>query len=146
MTMTPDIGKMRSKIMSSVRSKGNKSTEMRFIDYLISWSIVGWRRHHNVFGKPDFAFPKKRVVVFIDGCFWHGCPKHCRLPATNVQYWESKIDGNVLRDRRVTRELKKRGWIVFRFWEHELKGYASLTRKLNFLKKTLLLRFVSPAG
>lgn len=129
--MNPSVSETRSKTMACVRSKGNKSTELKFISVLKSRSISGWRRHPNILGKPDFVFPKKRIVVFIDGCFWHRCPKHCRMPTTNVQYWINKIDGNTRRDRQVTKELKKNGWIVIRVWEHELKGCASLSRKLN---------------
>jgi len=134
-TMKSEVDESRSKIMARVKSKGNKSTELKFIDALRAWSISGWRRHLGVLGKPDFVFSKEKIVVFIDGCFWHGCSKHCRLPATNVQYWVDKIQGNVRRDRQVTKELKKRGWIVFRFWEHELTGGASLSRKLNRMKE-----------
>lgn len=133
--MKSEVDVARSKIMARVKSKGNKSTELKIIDVLRARSISGWRRHLDVLGKPDFVFLKEKIAVFIDGCFWHGCPKHFRLPATNVQYWVEKIQGNVSRDRQITRELKKKGWIVFRFWEHELVGGASLNRKLNRLKK-----------
>jgi len=127
----------RSQIMATVKSSGNKSTEQRFVKLLRSSSIVGWRRHWPIAGKPDFVFPRKRIAVFIDGCFWHGCPKHCRMPASNVAYWDGKIRRNVRRDKKITRDLQGMGWIVFRFWEHELKGCASLSRKLNRLKKAL---------
>lgn len=123
--------------MACVKSKGNKSTELKFIDILKARSISGWRRNQDVFGKPDFVFPKRKIAVFIDGCFWHGCPKHCRLPATNVQYWVNKIQGNVKRGKQVNNELKKKGWIVIRVWEHELKGGAVLSRKLNRIKKII---------
>ncbi len=140
MTMKSDVDEIRSRIMARVKSKGNKSTELKFIDALKSRSISGWRRHQDVFGKPDFAFPKRKIAVFIDGCFWHGCPKHCRLPATHARYWISKIEGNARRDKQVTRELKKKGWTVIRFWEHELAGGASLSRKLNRLKSIICCR------
>ena len=133
----PAIDETRSKVMASVKSCGNKSTELRFISILKVWSINGWRRHYRLSGKPDFTFPKKRIVVFIDGCFWHGCPKHCRMPASNVPYWENKIKGNVRRDNRIRNALKEKGWTVYRFWEHELKGCASLARKLRCLKNSL---------
>jgi DNA mismatch endonuclease (patch repair protein) len=123
--------------MACVKSKNNKSTELKFLDALKSCSISGWRRHHDVLGKPDFVFPKQKIAVFIDGCFWHGCTKHCRLPATNVQYWVPKIENNARRDRYVTNELKKRGWTVIRIWEHELMDSSSLSRKLKRLKSNL---------
>lgn len=84
--------------------------------------IVGWRRNRPLPGKPDFVFPKQRVVVFVDGCFWHKCPRCFRKPATNAEFWETKINRNVARDREVNRELKKRHWRVLRFWEHDLKS------------------------
>ena len=69
--------------------------------------------------RPDVVFTRKRVVLFIDGCFWHGCPEHGTLPATNRGYWEPKIDENRRRDRRHTAELEDAGWAVVRAWEHE---------------------------
>lgn len=129
--------KTRSQIMASVRSSGNKSTELKFISIMKVHSITGWRRHYHVYGNPDFVFPNKHIAIFIDGCFWHGCPKHCRMPASRIQYWENKIFGNAKRDRHVTRELKKRGWTVVRFWEHDLAGGPVLGRKLTRLKRLL---------
>lgn len=137
--MKSEVDESRSKIMTRVKSKGNKSTELKFIEALRSQSISGWRRHLSLLGKPDFVFLKKKIAVFVDGCFWHGCPKHCRLPATNVQYWVEKIQGNVSRDRQVTKELKKKGWVVFRFWEHELARGESLSKKLNRMKEIVAL-------
>jgi DNA mismatch endonuclease (patch repair protein) len=72
-------------------------------------------------GKPDLVFAGKRVVVFLDGCFWHGCPNHYREPRSNAAYWRAKIERNVARDARVTQELVRDGWIVLRFWEHQVK-------------------------
>jgi DNA mismatch endonuclease (patch repair protein) len=79
-----------------------------------------------------------KVVVFVDGCFWHGCPRHSRTPATNPVFWRTKIDRNRARDREVNRELRGRGWKVVRIWHHELKRksenrlLAKLTRHLDF--------------
>ena len=70
--------------------------------------------------RPDFMFRKERVVIFVDGCFWHGCPKHSNMPATNREFWLKKLTGNKGRDRLVTRALRKSGWGVVRIWEHEL--------------------------
>jgi DNA mismatch endonuclease (patch repair protein) len=67
----------------------------------------------------DIAFPGARVVVLIDGCFWHGCPEHHRLPATNSDYWETKVTRNKERDTETTDLLTEAGWTVLRFWEHE---------------------------
>ncbi|MET9548710.1 very short patch repair endonuclease [Streptomyces sp. NPDC006627] len=67
----------------------------------------------------DIAFPGPRVAVFIDGCFWHGCPEHATFPKTNPEFWREKIDKNALRDTRTTAHLESLGWTVLRFWEHE---------------------------
>jgi DNA mismatch endonuclease, patch repair protein len=126
----------RSRIMSRVKSSENKSTEAAFITLMKERGITGWRRHQPVFGKPDFVFRKTRIAVFIDGCFWHGCPKHCRMPATNRDYWERKIGRNLERDKKVKRELRKAGWTVVRIWEHELKD-GTVSRKLRRIAKAL---------
>ena len=70
--------------------------------------------------RPDFVFPKLRVAVFVDGCFWHGCPKHATWPANRAAWWRRKITGNQDRDRLVNRALRANGWRVVRIWEHEL--------------------------
>ena len=67
----------------------------------------------------DLLFPRRRVAVFLDGCFWHRCPEHFQLPAANREYWEPKIARNVERDRETDQRLQEAGWQVLRFWEHE---------------------------
>lgn len=124
--------KERSEIMRRVKGKGNRSTEQRLVALLRERQLSGWRRHLPLPGKPDVAYPRQKVAIFVDGCFWHGCPRHCRIPATNRAYWTRKIERNKMRDRCCTRELKQNGWTVIRIWEHEF-GAASLTRKLNRL-------------
>lgn len=69
--------------------------------------------------KADVAFTRQRVAVFVDGCFWHGCPEHYRAPATNAGYWSAKVAGNEARDRDTEARLQALGWLVLRFWEHE---------------------------
>jgi len=69
--------------------------------------------------RPDITFTRRRVAVFVDGCFWHGCPEHQRKPRSNVDYWKPKLDANVARDRRVDAALLAAGWRVVRVWEHE---------------------------
>jgi DNA mismatch endonuclease (patch repair protein) len=76
-TVTPE---KRSKIMAKVKSHGNKSTELKLIKIFKEYGIKGWRRKYRVFGNPDFVFPRSRLAIFVDGCFWHGCKEHCRLP------------------------------------------------------------------
>ena len=80
-----------------------------------------YRLQYSLPGKPDIAFVSKRLVVFVDGCFWHGCPLHSTMPETNKTFWREKIDGNMQRDLSGTKELQSLGWKVVRFWEHEIK-------------------------
>jgi len=114
--------KQRSRNMASIRSKGNATTEHAFLQILREAKITGWRRHLDLPGKPDFVFRAKRLAVFVDGCFWHGCPKCYRMPSDNRQYWKNKVESNRRRDRRRVRELRALGWRVLRFWEHSLKS------------------------
>jgi DNA mismatch endonuclease (patch repair protein) len=112
----------RSYNMSRIRSRGNSSTEQALIAVMRTAGIRGWRRKSTLCGKPDFVFPRFKTVVFVDGCYWHGCRK-CRLGSkTNNEYWGPKILGNAKRDRRNTRELRAAGWKVIRIWEHDLKA------------------------
>jgi DNA mismatch endonuclease, patch repair protein len=67
------------------------------------------------------AFIRARVAVFVDGCFWHGCPKCYRSPSTNREYWDQKLTANRARDQRVTLQLESAGWAVMRFWEHDIE-------------------------
>lgn len=113
----------RSELMSSIRSKGNKSTELAMMDWLRQRSIKGWRRHVKVLGiDVDFYFSKSRTCLFVDGCFWHGCPKHMAFEkAMRLSiYWYNKIDMNRCRDDRQTYLLKLKGYKVWRVWEHQL--------------------------
>ena len=84
--------------------------------------ISGWRRRLTVFGKPDFVFRQERLAVFVDGCFWHGCPKakHAPLPKTRAEWWAAKLARNKSRDRLVNRTLRQAGWTVLRVWECDL--------------------------
>lgn len=116
--------------MSKIRSSGNKDTELTLIKILRTNNITGWRRHAALPGKPDFIFPKHRVVVFVDGCFWHFCPKHGRRPGSNTDYWLPKLLRNQRRDREVNRALKEKRWHVVRVWEHELKKGEHVARRL----------------
>jgi DNA mismatch endonuclease, patch repair protein len=111
----------RSEVMSRIRGKANKETEMALINIFKEYHVNGWRRNQNLFGKPDFTFRNIRLVIFVDGCFWHCCPLHATWPANNQEFWEKKLNANKARDRQVTRELKKQGWRVMRIWEHELQ-------------------------
>ena len=111
----------RSEVMSRIRGRGNKDTELALARFLRLQGITGWRRNQPVFGKPDFVFPKLKVAVFVDGCFWHGCPEHATQPKNNRAFWQKKLSANKRRDALVTRTLRKAGWRVLRIWEHELR-------------------------
>lgn len=113
--------KQRSEIMKAVKSKGNKSTEIKLIEIFKLHHITGWRRNSNLVGHPDFIFPKNRIAVFADGCFWHG--HNCRnvTPSENAEYWQNKIKRNKARDKAITKELTAKGWKVVRIWECEIK-------------------------
>ena len=118
----------RSWIMAQVKSGGNRSTETCLIAVLREHAITGWRRRYPLDGKPDFVFPTAHVAVFVDGCFWHGHPRKCRMPQTHRAYWERKIARNVARDRHVTRVLQEKGWKVVRIWEDSVNKPSTVTR------------------
>jgi DNA mismatch endonuclease (patch repair protein) len=130
----------RSLLMSAVRSKRNASTELRLLSMFRAAQITGWRREYEVYGRPDIVFPEARLAVFVDGCFWHGCPKHYRLPKTNKVFWLRKITRNKERDREVAKELRKRGWRFVRLWECAIrteprKSLSRVARALGTLEK-----------
>ena len=109
---------VRSRIMSRIKSKNTKPELM--LKKALKGSYL--RYQPKVCGKPDFASKKRKVAIFIDGCFWHKCPKCYRAPKSNKKYWLPKIEGNVQRAREVTKQLRNDGWKVLRFWEHEIKS------------------------
>ena len=121
----------RSKIMASIRSRGNESTELRFATLLRGARIAGWRRHLPLPGRPDFAFRRARVAVFIDGCFWHSCPRCSSAPKQNKSYWGPKLERNRQRDRAVSNQLREAGWTVVRIWEHELNQPKGALNRLR---------------
>ena len=124
----------RSYVMSRIRSRGNKTTELRFIRYCRKFGVKGWKRGSKMFGRPDFVFYAAKLVVFVDGDFWHGNPKTCLTPKSNIEYWTKKIRANKRRDKLVTRTLKEQGWRVFRVWESALRNdIEAVMAKLRLL-------------
>jgi DNA mismatch endonuclease (patch repair protein) len=164
----------RSEVMARIRSRGNRDAEVALARLLRANGITGWRRQQVVRihgerrrartaeaqrrrrrglrqSRPtnvgiDFLFPKQRVAVFVDGCFWHGCPVHSpparwlaksTMPVaagsrkastarrSGKQFWRAKLTANQQRDRFVNRQLRRQGWRVVRIWEHELVGGSS---------------------
>jgi len=126
----------RSKRMSLVKGRGNRSTEVRLARLFSTLHISGWRRGEQLPGQPDFTFRRERIAVFVDGCFWHGCSTHYTTPLSNAEFWRRKRADNVARDRRVDAELRGRRWRVLRIWEHELRA-----RNLPILIRRLRRRF-----
>ncbi len=117
------LARARSANMRAVKATGNASTELAMSRLLRKGQLTGWRRHlDRVTGKPDFAWLDSKVALFVDGCFWHSCPRHGCVPRTRRKFWASKLSRNQCRDRDVGRALRKAGWAVVRVWEHELKG------------------------
>jgi len=122
--------KKRSQVMAAIRSRGNMDTELKLASIFRAHRIKGWRRHQRLPGSPDFIFPRERLAVFVDGCFWHGCPKHGRNPDSNRGYWLPKLKRNKQRDLTVSRRLRKAGWRVLRLWAHALNKPAAVARRL----------------
>ena len=138
----------RSEVMSRIRSRGNKATELPLAKLLRRHGITGWRRHVEIRGraalpsgpkigaarrrpafrvKPDFVLPKLKLAIFVDGCFWHGCPKHATKPKNNRAFWQRKLTANQQRDRIVNRALRAQGWRVLRIWEHALAQIKTIS-------------------
>lgn len=151
----------RSDVMSRIRSRGNAGTELALVRVFRANGITGWRRHlklrvpfrsrrrkeadgsrkspesaslpRRLRVRPDFVFPRLRLAVFVDGCFWHGCPKHATKPKGNAAFWRKKFAANRARDRLVTLTLRRAGWCVLRIWEHEMarKNEVQLLKRLR---------------
>lgn len=129
--------KKRSQVMSAIRGTGNKDTELVLAKMLRRNKIKGWRRNQPLVGRPDFTFQRERVILFVDGCFWHFCPKHGRNPGSNQSYWTKKLARNKKRDRMVARELRNAGWQVVRIWEHELANPERIARRIQIALRRL---------
>lgn len=124
--------------MCAVKSTST-SIERRLFATLAGMHISGWKKNDPVTpGKPDVVFPDQHIAIFIDGCFWHGCP-YCahKKPASNKQYWEQKIERNRKRARAVNRILRSKGWIIVRLWEHDLRDSRKMRSFKIAISKTL---------
>jgi DNA mismatch endonuclease (patch repair protein) len=120
----------RSKVMAAVRGSGNKVTELRLIAIFQEFKISGWRRGSKLPGKPDFVFHREKLAVFVDGCFWHGCQWHCRMPKSRPEFWGPKIARNKNRHRIVARLLREKEWRCFRIWEHSLRDPEKVAKRV----------------
>ena len=144
--------------MSAIRSTGNKDTELRLMLLLRTAGIRGWRRHAMVTVpdtsrgavrpvlkvKPDFVFWKMRVAIFVDGCFWHGCPRCYVRPKQNRKFWDNKVLYNRARDLRVTKALRKAGWRVLRLWECSLTS-RQVNRTMGRIGRVLVQASEGPS-
>lgn len=127
---------VRSRTMSAIKSRGNRSTELKFRMALVRLGISGWCMHpREIEGCPDFFFPEHRLAVFVDGCFWHGCPQCYRRPSSRQDYWDNKLTRNIKRDRQIDESLVAKDYKVARIWEHQLSGNL----------KQVICEFVLPA-
>lgn len=128
-TVSPEV---RSRIMARVKSKGMKP-EMA-VRRLLHGLGYRYRLHKSDLpGKPDMAFPSRRKVVFVNGCFWHnhtGCPR-VRIPATNREYWVAKLERNQARDERNLALLAEQGWAAMTVWECELRDMPAAAERLT---------------
>lgn len=123
--------KGRSWLMSRIRGRGNERTELRLARLMRAEGLRGWRRHLPIPGRPDFSFQNQKVAVFVDGCFWHGCPRCFRLPKQNRTFWKAKIEGNRKRDLSVNGRLRRLGWKVIRIRECHLKHSVRVVVKIE---------------
>ncbi|MEZ7892706.1 MAG: very short patch repair endonuclease [Candidatus Wallbacteria bacterium] len=142
--MTDTVDKQtRSKIMQKVKSF-DTSIEVKLRKELWKHEIKGWRKNYKkLIGKPDIVFTKYKIAIFINGCFWHGCPKCYRLPQTNKKYWINKVNKNTLRDKNNIKILMKIGWTVINFWEHEINN--NILKCINKIKKNLKIKKGNPS-
>jgi DNA mismatch endonuclease, patch repair protein len=137
----------RLKTMQAVRGKGTR-LEKRLWAMLAGMRLKGWKKNaESITGKPDIVFTNQRVAVFIDGCFWHGCPYcHRKLPKTNQEYWERKIKRNVALAKLHNRQLRRDGWNVIRVWEHEMSDTTKIKIKILHALENKEQRFENHAN
>ena len=128
--LTPE---QRSYNMSQIRAQ-DTGPEVKLRKLLWSEGIRGYRIHYKLPGKPDIVFTKKKIAIFIDGCFWHKCPVCFQEPETRKEFWLKKIQSNIDRDKKVDEQLKNAGWTVIRIWEHEIRKEPE-----NAVKKIIAL-------
>jgi len=111
--------KQRSFNMSRIRGKWTK--QEKIIHNKLKGKKIRHKMHPQILGKPDIILKDSKVLVFLDGCFWHKCPECFREPENNKKFWKEKIDNNVQNDKYITSKLVNEGWRVLRIWEHEIK-------------------------
>lgn len=131
------VSTVTSKTMAAIKGKNNRTTELKLRMALIRRKINGFRLHaKDLPGNPDFVFRKEKIAIFVDGCYWHGCPKCGHIPKTRSAFWSAKIKRNKERDKQKNKELKGIGVRPLRFWEHELKG-SNISKTISKIEKEL---------
>lgn len=127
----------RSQIMAQIRGR-DTAPEIRLRKALWA-SGARYRVHVDLPGHPDIAFPRAKIAIFVDGCFWHSCPLHGKIPRSNASYWHPKLERNRRRDDQVNRALADMGWASIRVWEHEVVDDAegAAARILDTLRQRL---------
>lgn len=121
----------RSRIMAKVRSRDNRSTERRLRSSLAGSGVSGYQLHAKELpGAPDFVFLGEKVAIFVDGCFWHGCPRCYRRPHSSQDYWDAKVKRNMERDRKNRQLLRDMGWLPVRIWEHSLSSLPAVRKTI----------------
>ncbi len=122
--------------MAKVRGQGNRSTEGRVEAALIQSLPTGWVKHPpDIPGRPDFYFAQIKLAVFVNGCFWHACPRCGRIPKSRIKFWSTKIEQNRLRDGRIRRRLWSQRYHVMYIWEHQLARTLWLKRMLSTVNR-----------
>jgi DNA mismatch endonuclease (patch repair protein) len=138
----------RSALMAKVRGRGGKSTERRVEAALVQHGFKDWVDHpNNIPGRPDFYFAQYRLVMFVDGCFWHACPKCARrVPRTRTEFWKEKITENRRRDDRTRRKLRASGYHVIRIWEHQVPKELWVKRLRSMMKRAVRDAIATPGA
>lgn len=121
-------------VFKTMSGNRGKDTKLELVVRRALWKD-GYRYRKNnrkLLGTPDISFPNLKIVVFLDSCYWHGCPLHFKIPKTNTYFWQQKINRNIERDNEVSNHYLEEGWILLRFWEHEV--YKNLEGVLKIIK------------
>ncbi|SDN60501.1 T/G mismatch-specific endonuclease [Psychrobacillus sp. OK028] len=123
--MSKNVPKASSQaVFKTMSGNRGKDTKLELMVRHALWKD-GYRYRKNnrrLLGTPDISFPNLKIVVFLDSCYWHGCPTHFKMPKTNTSFWHQKINRNIERDYDISSHYSEEGWTLLRFWEHEVKN------------------------
>lgn len=130
--ITPE---QRSKVMQSIHAQSKLENQ---VSKALWKKGLRFRKNvHNLYGTPDISIKKYKLVIFIDSCFWHSCPLHGKMPKSNQEFWQKKLQRNVEHDKEVTSYYLDKGWNIMRIWEHDIRGEFNQTIDdiLSFVEK-----------